>query len=84
MACKCLESIEKKLMDDQSFKQKFKKPVEKVNLEPTSFLLGDLNVRYQTNSIIKVTLTGQKKKPEINMKHNFCPFCGKKYEEEQQ
>ena len=77
--CKCINNIEEKALSSDVLK--FKKKIIAAELQGIFVLTP--NVKKFSSTTLTVTLEGQKKKEEIEMKHTFCPFCGKKTEPEE-
>lgn len=74
--CNCIKKIEEKLTEDCE-KRKYRKPFEKVVLDKAFVQIGDGSVMgLRTYSRAFVTLTGRRKRIEMNVIHSHCPFCG--------
>ncbi len=78
--CNCVTDIEKKLLDRAKEPGCYKKPVERVSMRSVGFPIIDGKLLMKTCSDIEITLEGQKKKETTKLFHNYCPFCGVKYD----
>jgi hypothetical protein len=77
--CNCIKDIEKKMIGREVGNGTKKKKVIKATFVSGGFIFGN-KPAFQSSSIIECELEGQKKPYEQQMLHTFCPFCGKKYE----
>lgn len=80
--CKCIENIEREQLNSTS--RSTGKKVE--SFEFTEDAVGNFfNMKTckdkgpKTKSTVRYTLEGGKKVYRSYMQHNYCPFCGKKY-----
>lgn len=73
MNCECLENIKEHIRKNSTYS----KPIESVEVVDIGFVFQSPGTGTRTLSHIEVALAGRKKKEVINMLHNFCPFCGK-------
>lgn len=75
MNCKCIEEVEKRILEHHPI-YNGKKTVS-VKMDKT-FTFNPMTIRTSTN--VKIQVEGQKKVYDVGMTHTFCPFCGVKEE----
>lgn len=74
--CNCIEDFENKLKIFYNGKFK-KKDIQDIKLNTLLSFCGE---PLKTYSEAMISLVGQKKEHSVIIKHEFCPFCGEKYE----
>ncbi|MGV0856883.1 hypothetical protein ACTS9E_15285 [Empedobacter brevis] len=79
--CDCIKNIEERLVSDY---QEYKgKRIIEAEFTDKSFSLegGKLGILYYSN--FQLELEGRKNKVPIPVSHQFCPFCGEKYNKDE-
>lgn len=80
--CDCVTEIQKRALADMQEKKRYKKQVVNVRMKGVVFPIieNKMSARTRTSSELEVELEGQKKRQKVSMFHNYCPFCGEKYD----
>jgi len=84
MNCNCLEIIEGKMCTRFNEQNRYgKNSVVKVSINEKALMFSDdlSQSQIKTYSTIKIELSNGKKKNE-DLLHSYCPWCGKKIENE--
>ena len=82
MSCNCINEIEGKAKEH--LKDKYAKPVEDVRMKEIAFPITENSIGMVTFNYLEVELIGQKKREQVQMNHNYCPFCGKPYNQSEE
>lgn len=73
--CDCIKQIEEELI---------KKGYSDADVQGTAFIMGNSKMVFRTvqDCTYKdgVTKSGKDRIKHVPIKHDYCPFCGKKYE----
>jgi hypothetical protein len=80
MACGCITDIEKRMVAHANQSGRIKGVVTKADLKGVCFPIFDLGLRIATYSDVELTVEGKKRPMKTTIQHNFCPFCGERYE----
>lgn len=76
MNCKCIETVQKKLMDRGTYERR---TIE--NVLPPNMMWAFSEVGGETGQLsyeeFEVELEGLKKSKKVKISHTFCPWCGK-------
>jgi hypothetical protein len=82
--CDCIEEVQKKLTDMMVEKNQGCEVVKTVRFQNISWIFGEPKTLEILNNPVlgKYSIKGKTRKWEISMLPLFCPFCGKKIQEE--
>lgn len=83
-SCSCIADIENMALETLKSESSYKKPVAKVKMQNIKFGFSDKGIDVAMVGHLEVELEGQKKRPTIPILFVYCPFCGVKWEEDEQ
>lgn len=80
--CECIDRIEKMLNEKLIERHPEVEIIEPVELQNKALMLGTGRCSVFSNAIGRYMDGKRKRKFDVNMYYTYCPFCGKKQDED--
>lgn len=78
--CDCIKRVEKMLHERLMERHPDAEITEPVKLENTAYMFGSGTYQCFSPVLGRFTEGKRRRKFDVNMSYTYCPFCGEKYE----